>query len=499
MVPKSLPLQIVKLVFQKGRLQCTEWFMHNTIKTLLERGKSQREIARELKISRQVVKRIEIEIEENRSPSTYHRPSKLDAFKEQIETYLDSGLTAVLVHQKLEQKHGLKMCYSSVRKYVAALKSKEVYVPIHTAPGEEAQVDFGYLGKFRQTDGRRVKVWIFSMVLSHSRYAYYEIVTDQNVLTFIRCHIHAFEFFGGVPEWVLLDNLKAGVIHPSFYEPILQEQYSEFLAHYGCVGKPCRVRKPEHKGKVESGIKYVKNNFIKGLEHRHFDRLIQELKQWNTKICNKRTHGTTRKIPLAVFHQVEKDKLCGLPSRRYEIWQWEERKVNRMGHISFLCSYYSVPYKYVGCQVRVKSNGSLLKVFYDRGEVALHQLSKEKGCYITRAEHLPAHKQPKGPDYYQAKLAVIGPAAVAMMQAFLHAHPKTWKEKTRGLLSLKKTYPVSMVEQACQRALEYRAYTYGAVKNICHKGLVGPVEQNALPNDLGGFNHDLALYDQLIP
>lgn len=128
------------------------------------------------------------------------------------------------------------------------------FVPMHSEAGEESQVDFGYLGRFTTTAGRKVKVWCFSIVLSHSRYSYHEVVLDQRVKTFIRCHRNAFEYFGGVPRRVKLDNLKAGVIEPNFYEPILQEQYSEFLAHYGCAGVPCRVRKPEHKGKVESGV-----------------------------------------------------------------------------------------------------------------------------------------------------------------------------------------------------------------------------------------------------
>lgn len=471
--------------------------MHNTIKTLLEKGKSQRAIARELGISRKVVRRINTELKEGQPPSRYQRDKKLSAYEDQIKSYLESDLSAVLIHRRLEQKHGLQVSYTNVRRFVAQLKDQEAYVPIHTAVAEEAQVDFGYLGKFEKADGTFVKVWVFNMVLSHSRYAYYEIVTDQSVLSFIRCHIHAFEFFGGVPQWVLLDNLKAGVIQPDFYEPLLQEHYSEFLAHYGCAGKPCRVRKPEHKGKVESGIKYLKNNFVKGLEHRNYDRLIRELEQWNTQICNKRTHGTTRKIPLEVFNQVEKEALATLPAQRYDIWQWEERKVNRMGHISFRCNYYSVPYEYIGQQLRVKSNGSLIKIFCDHQEVALHQVSKERGCYITRPEHLPVHKQPKGLDYYQSKLEQIGPAAVAMMQAFIKQDPNHWKEKTQGILSLKKIYPLSMIENACQRALQFKSYSYLSIKNICQKGLVSDVQEDALPDNLGGFNHDLALYDQL--
>ena len=163
--------------------------MHNTIKTLLERGKSQRSIARELKISRKVVRRVLTELEAQSPPKGYHRDKKLDAYKEQIEVYLESKLTSTLIHQRLKNRHGLKVSYSSVRRFVAQLKKKETYVPLLTAPGEEAQVDFGYLGKFKRSDGRVVKVWVFNMLLSHSRLAYYEIVTDQSVATFIRCHI----------------------------------------------------------------------------------------------------------------------------------------------------------------------------------------------------------------------------------------------------------------------------------------------------------------------
>ena len=472
--------------------------MHNTIKTLLERGKSQRAIARELKISRKVVRRIKRELEASQPPGSYQRGKQLDAYSTQLEGYLKQGLSAVLIHQRMVQKHGLQISYSSVRRYVAGLKDPEAYVPIERAIGEEVQVDFGYLGKFETSDGGLIKVWAFNMVLSYSRYAYYELVTDQSVGTFIRCHLHAFEFFGGVPEWVLLDNLKAGVIHPSFYEPILQEQYSAFLAHYGCVGRPCRVRTPQHKGKVESGIKYLKNNLIRGLEHRNYERLVQDLKHWNEQVCNKRTHGTTRKVPAVVFEQEEKAQLNSLPAQRYEWWTWEERKVNRLGHIAYQYNYYSVPYAYIGQQVLVKTNGCLLKVFYQHEEVALHELSKQKGQYLTRPEHLPVHKQPRGPDYYQAKLEEIGPSAVAMMHTFLKAHPKTWKEKTRGLLSLKRQYEYPLIEQACQRALAYGADTYGVVKNICRKGLVETPPADALPSNLGGFNHDLSLYDQLI-
>ena len=484
------------LVFTKTATTMYGVVMENTVKTLLAQGISQRRISRELGISRKVVRRIKSQLETTTLSKGYFREGKLAQHEATVRSYLDKGFSSVLIHQKLVSVHGLDVSYHTVRRFVSGLKVQEVFVPIIIGPGEEAQVDFGYLGRFVQEDGTSVKAWVFCMVLSHSRYAYYEAVTDQSVTTFINCHIHAFEFFGGVPLWVLLDNLRAGVLRPDFFEPILQEQYSEFLAHYGCAGKPCRVRKPEHKGKVESGVKYVKYNFLKGLEHRSFGRLAGELARWNTDVCNVRTHGTTRKVPVEVFAQTERMALLQLPATRYEVYHWEHRKANRMGHVTFRYNYYSVPYTLAGQVLCVKSNGSIVKICQGRKEVALHLLAKGKGQYTTRPEHLPPHKQPKGEAHYRERLLEIGPSAVALMDAFM-LHNRHWKEKVQGILHLKSRYPAVIIDLACKRALEYGAFSYQAVKNICRLELVEVPPEDALPADLGGFNHDLALYDGL--
>ncbi len=218
---------------------------YQTIKTLLGRGQSERSIAEQLGIHRQTVRQIKERLASGQGPPTYERASQLDAYESQVTAYVESKLTAVLIHERLQADHGLDISYSTVQRFVKKIKAqRDSYVPLHSAPGEEAQVDFGYLGKFADASGKLRKVWCFSMVLSHSRYAYHEVVLDQKVPTFLRCHRNAFEYFGGVPQRVKLDNLKSGVIHPDFYEPILQQQYAEFLAHYRCAGVPCKVRKP---------------------------------------------------------------------------------------------------------------------------------------------------------------------------------------------------------------------------------------------------------------
>jgi transposase len=134
---------------------------------------------------------------------------------------------------------------------------------MHTLPWEEAQVDFGYAG-YTLYQGKKRKTWVFNMRLSYSRLDYYEVVYDQRVETFIQCHINAFNYFGGVPQYIKIDNLKAAILKTNFYEPIYQELYKNFAYYYGFHPLPCRIRRPNDKGKVESGINYVKNNFFSG-------------------------------------------------------------------------------------------------------------------------------------------------------------------------------------------------------------------------------------------
>ena len=229
-------------------------------------GKSMRGIARELEIDRKTVRRIIKKIESKSGSvdvSAIERQSRCDGVKLEIEEWLKKGMSIQLIHERLMERSLCDISYSGLRDYVRKHygSSGEVYVPVELSAGEEAQVDFGYMGRFKNECDKWVKVWVFGCVLSYSRYAYYEMVTDQRVETFIGCHERAFRFFGGVPRVVRIDNLKAGVLEVNFYEPIYQHDYHHFLAHYGTSGITCRVRRGQDKGKVESGVKFVKNNF----------------------------------------------------------------------------------------------------------------------------------------------------------------------------------------------------------------------------------------------
>lgn len=471
--------------------------MAYTIKTLFEKGKSQRAIARELGISRKTVKKMVEKIKkEGVKEPTIEKVKKLDEFDQVIKAKLEKGLTAKIIWQQLIAEHAIDVSYPTVSRHVRGLTQLETFVPLHSLPGEQAQVDYGYLGKFIK-DGKLIKVWGFSMILSYSRYAYYEIVTDQTVKSFITSHIHAFEFFAGVPRTIKIDNLKAGVITPDFYEPIIQEQYAEFLNYYGGAPITARIKRPQDKGKVESGIKYLKNNFLLAINHNDFYGLRDDLKDWNQNICNRRIHGTTKKVPYEMFIQTEKENLITLPGLRYEIYQIVERKVNQYGHITFEHNYYSVPYEYTGQKLVIKSNGSILKIFKDQKQVALHSIDSGKGNFITCEYHKPPYKQYKNKEYYLEKASGLGQQTYLFCQQIIKVKPYEYQRMINGILSLANKYGHAIINSACQRALQYNAISYTSVKNICEKGLYHIPIENLSVNNADGYNQDLSVYDNL--
>ena len=289
------------------------------IRSLLDEGLSIRKISKCLSISRYEVNKI-ISGGANSVAETATAFSQLGEHREDIVRWMqEQELTAMLIHKRILKKK-VDVSYSSLVRFLKTIQKKEVYVPVITMPGEEAQVDFGYFGHFIKEE-KKIKVWVFNMLLSYSRYAFYKIVTDQSIPTFLNCHTEAFEFFKGVPASVKIDNLGAGVLEADFYEPTMQKRYTEFLAHYGTTAVTTRICRGQDKGKVEAGIKYVKNNFLKSISHDQFDRLSTDLFTWVKNQCNLRTHGTTKKIPLDQYLKIEKAALISSPEERYKLME----------------------------------------------------------------------------------------------------------------------------------------------------------------------------------
>jgi transposase len=471
--------------------------MKYTVKTLLERGYSQRAIALELSINRKTIAKYikEFNIGDIKTPKI-HKNKKLDPYIDDIKEWLSQGLTGVIIRDKMFTEKGVTVGYATVSRFINQFKTLEVYIPLIAKPAEEAQVDFGYLGRFLKDD-KWVKVWCFSIVLSHSRYSYHKLVTNQSVSTFINCHIESFEYFGGVPYTVKIDNLKAGVIAPDFYEPSIQRQYADFLRYYKSVPITARIRRGQDKGKVEASVKYVKSNFLKRVNHKDFYQLEKDILEWTNNTCNIRLHGTTKKIPLEVFNSIEKINLQTLPCKRYEILKIEHRKVNNYGHISFKNNFYSVPYKYIGKTLIVKSTDTIIRIFEDTKELAIHQLCNEDGKFISVEEHKPPEKQRKTEEEYIKKAMSFGVNTYKFLQQVKNEKPYQWHRIMSGIFHLQYAYSKEIVDKACNRALQHKAISFLSVKNICKNNLYDKAPETLSVNISNGFAHSLKKYDSL--
>lgn len=395
--------------------------MYTTIKTLWERTKNKTEIARltghDWKTVAKVIKNIEAGIE---IPQYKPRGSLIDAYRQKVLALLEKDLNGVRIHQELT-RDGFKGSYPTVKRYINKLKrSQNIFVRINTEPGEEAQVDFGYVGLTKDDSGKSRKTWVFDMRLSYSRIDYYQKVYDQKVETFIAAHINAFEAFGGVPKYVRIDNLKSAILKASFYEPLYQQAYKDFARYYGFSPLSCRIARPNDKGKVESGIKFVKGNFFKGRTFASGKDLDCQLKAWNS-IANQRIHGTTRKVPLEVFTEEEKSILSPLPPVRFSLAKIFTRKVYHDCHIYVDYNYYSVPYEYVGKIVDVEITESLVKVCYAGERIALYKRIAGRGSFSTVESHYPSFKisdPVKNQKILGQKMEEVGPTA----KSFLVGH-----------------------------------------------------------------------------
>ena len=301
--------------------------------------------------------------------------SDCQPWREIIEAKQAQGLSAKRIHQDLVGEHGAVVSYDSVRRFLRRLGWVRPlpFRRIERAAAEEAQVDFGTGAPIIGHDGKRRKTHVFRIVLSHSRKAYSEATYRQTTEDFLCALENAFEHFGGVPQTLVIDNLKAAVKHPDWFDPELVPKVAAFAAHYGTVILPTKPYTPRHKGKVERGIDYVQENGLKGRRFSSLEDQNRHLRDWEANVADTRIHGTTRQHVGRVFREVEQPALRPLPAERFANFQEAQRSVNRDGHVEVAKAYYSAPPEYLGRRVWVRWDARTVRIFNQRFEqVALH-------------------------------------------------------------------------------------------------------------------------------
>ena len=453
-----------------------------TIQTLHQSGHSNRKIAELVGVHRETVGKYVAAADQSGDSipaKPDHRGSErkngpknqCEPFREIILKKLEQGLQGTRIYQDLRDDHGFTASYSSVRRFLQGLrKSKMIPVRrIETDPGEEAQVDFGTAAWVVDANGKRRRPWLFRVVLSHSRKGYSEVVWRQTTDNFVACLENAIRYFGGAPKRLVIDNLKAAVSKADWYDPEVHPKLQSFAQHYGTAILPTKPYKPEHKGKVESGVKYAKNNALKG---RTFESLAAQnafLLNWEQTIADNRIHGTTKKQVGKLFEDNERQALLPLPSDRFPCFQEARRSVYRDGHLEVDKAYYSAPPEYVGRRPWVRWDSHLVRIFNDQWEVIAVHAKAEPGRFRTAPEHIPKEKfsaVERGTKAMLERIALIGHHTNQWAQAMTQARGVEAVRVLVGLKALTGKHSTEALESACKKALEHGAYRLRTIRAL---------------------------------
>ncbi|HVU00018.1 MAG TPA: IS21 family transposase [Acidobacteriaceae bacterium] len=399
------------------------------------------------------------------------RRSDCEPFRELILAKLDQGLSAQRIYQDLTSEHSTAVGYNSVKRFVRRLRTTTPlpFRRMECAAGEEAQVDFGTGARLVGSDGKQRKSYVFRVVLSHSRKGYSEATRRQTTEDFFRCLENAFSQFGGVPKTLIIDNLKAAVAHPDWFDPVLTPKVQSFCQHYGTVILPTKPRTPRHKGKIEAGVKYVKNNGLKGRTFTNVEEENRFLLDWEENVADRRIHGTTKRQVAKVFEESERPALLPLPRERFPCFQEAKRTVHRDGHIEVAKAYYSVPPEYLGHELWARWDARLVRIFNHRWEqVAIH-VRTEPGRFDTQDGHVAEEKisgLERGAGYLLGKVSAVGPRTQQWAQAMVTARGIQGTRVLQGLLSLAKKHASETLEEACEIALSYGCFHLRTVRRL---------------------------------
>jgi transposase len=370
-------------------------------------------------------------------------PSSVEPYTAVVEHFLAQEVEMTAIYARLRDDHGYIGSYSAVRRFVARLRppSSRVTVRVHSAPGEEAQVDFGAVGLLYDPGAGRLRpAYVFVATLGFSRHQYAELVFDQKVSTWIALHRRAFESWQGVPQRVVPDNLKAAVVQALVDDPVLGEAYRRLALHYGFLISPTRPGTPQHKGKVESGVHYVKRNFMAGQTFTDILVANQRLKVWVQEQAGSREHGTTHRAPWRLFVEEERAALQPLPAEPFTLCELKMVKVHPDCHVTLDGSFYSVPYRY--CGQRLED--------YPEDKVAYQQRNPRFCCQLVVA---------------------VGPATAQVVEQLLAERPLDRLRAVQGILRLQETVGPQRLEAACARALYYGDIRWRRIKEILNAAL----------------------------
>jgi len=478
----------------------------STIITLLKNGISQREISRKTKIRRKTVRKYakeggfllqddnldsksptlatgldcitiqntppwppgnSVSKEENQVIPSYAR-SACEPHREWIEDQVRLGRNGVSIYQDLVELFAFTNKYNSVKRFVRGLKKEDPkqFDRLEFLPGEEAQVDYGKGAKTLHSTGKYRKPRLFVMTLKYSRRSFRKVVWKSSKETWAKLHEQAFRYFGGCPQYVVLDNLKEGVITPDIYEPELNAVYAAMLDHYGVVADPARVRDPDRKGTVENAIQHTQDTALKGRTFESIERQNEWLMHWEERWAAPRIHGRAKRQVEEMF-QEEKPYLKRLPLSSFRYFSQETRTVWDDGMIQVGKSYYSALPAPLHTQVIIRIYDTEIEVIDPvTMEVIRRHVKSNRPGFAQMEPGDRIFNPSRQTNYLFAKAESIGPSTKKLCKLLFEEEGRPGQRRMQGIVSLARHYEACYIEEAAIKAIKVDLRNYKSIRNL---------------------------------
>lgn len=399
-----------------------------------------------------------------------------------LEQHVSTTYLTVL-YQRLRDEQGLGVSWATFYRSIEThwpervhrthpLPSPTVRLP-DPPPGEEAQVDFFYVGRWIDpATGQGHRLSAFLMTLAQSRHQFLYPVLGEDERNWLEAHVAAFTFLGGVPRRLVPDNLTAGIRKADRYDPRMNRAYSELTRYYGCLVDPARVRHPKDKPRVERGVAYARESFFRGRSFTSLQAMRTEAVRWAREVAGQRIHGTTGERPWAAFQQREQAALLPLPPAPWELATWTTAVVQADCHLTVARAHYSVPYRYVGRRLDVRVGERVVSI-YDEATLVTSHPRQVRGR-ATRLEHYP----PSGQAFLRAtpqvclqRAQAVGPATAQLVEALLAPRLLHLLREAQAVVRLRERYEPPQLEAACRRALAAGDGRLRTVRGLLERGL----------------------------
>lgn len=408
--------------------------------------------------------------------------SACEAHREWIAEQVRLGRNAQAIYQQLVDEFAFTHRYNSVKRFVRFLRHKdpEQFDRLEFLPGEEAQVDYGQGAPTRDPKtGRYRTPRLFVMTLRYSRRAFRKVVYNSSQEVFARLHEEAFRYFGGCTQYVVLDNLKEGVLKPDIYEPVLNPVYASMLKHHGVVADPARVRDPDRKGTVENAIQHTQATALKGRRFESLEEQNAYLMAWEEKWAAPRVHGRAKRQVQAMFEE-ERPHLLPLPLMAFRFFKQEKRTVWDDGLIQVGQCYYAALPAPLFSEVWVRIYESEIEILDPKTMQILRRhrsLGRKGEIAIAPADRI--FNPSRETERLMKQAESIGEHTARLCQGLFRENGRVAQKRIQGIVALSRKHSAAQIEEACKTAYDHHAWSCRAVRTLIEKKIELDAAQEA--------------------